>query len=104
MSARTDLARLLGKHYGTSAGGDDYLWAMADIVLELLHPVITTAEDLDALPVGTVVLDAYGATCTNIHGRRILGWRRVTLAVEDGVGHWRAPYLPATVLHVGGEA
>lgn len=34
MSAREELAALLGKHYGTSAAGDDYLWGMADIIME----------------------------------------------------------------------
>lgn len=31
---REGLAKVLGDHYGTSAGGDDYLWAMADILVE----------------------------------------------------------------------
>jgi hypothetical protein len=31
---REELAKLLGDHYGTSAGGDDYLWSMADILIE----------------------------------------------------------------------
>jgi hypothetical protein len=102
VNARTDLARLLGKHYGTSAGGDDYLWAMADIVLELLHPVITTAEDLDALPVGSVLLDAHGRAFSFVNG----AWRSPILR-NGGIvrAEAYAPSevpLPATVLHVGG--
>ena len=34
MDERTELAQLLGKHFGTSAAGDDYLWVMADILME----------------------------------------------------------------------
>ena len=34
MDERTELAEILGKHFGTSAAGDDYLWAMADILME----------------------------------------------------------------------
>ena len=97
MSKRTELAKLLGRHCGTSAAGDDHLWAMADIVLELIHPAIETTEELEALPVGSIVLDAFAATYTKVR-EGVMGWRRVTSAVASGAGHWHPPYLPATVL------
>lgn len=59
---------------------------------------VTTAEELDALPVGSVVIDAFGAACVLINKSMYLGWRRCTPAVAGGE-HRRGPYLPATVLY-----
>ena len=64
--------------------------------------VIETADELNKLPVGAVVLDGYNATCTKI-SQENFGWRRVTTAVNWGEGHWHKPYLPVTVLWEGGE-
>ena len=107
MSKRADLAKLLGKHYGTSAAGDDHLWAMADIVLDLLHPVIETYEELDALPVGSVVRDEFGDTAVRAYPDKD-GWR--CWSEIDYWDHSAEPLsaewfnLPATVLHEGGAA
>lgn len=71
---------------------------IANEVLAQLHPVLRTTEEVNALPIGSIVLDAFGASCTKV-GSSTLGWRRVTPAVAAGEGHWHGPYLPATVLH-----
>jgi hypothetical protein len=55
---------------------------------------IQTHDELTALPVGTVVMDAFAATCTKDEA----GWTRVTPAVANGAPHRRRPYLPADVL------
>lgn len=103
MSAREELAALLGQHYGTSAAGDDYLWAMADIIMEkgwVKTRTITTTDEVEALLVDSVVKDRVG----DIYER-----------VENPDSErpvWRVPgirgYLvtasilfPATVLHEG---
>lgn len=72
-------------------------------VLALFEPeTVTTAAELDALPVGSVVLDPFAAVCTRVTtGMEPFDWRRVTTAVKGGE-HRHAPYLPATVLHRGG--
>jgi hypothetical protein len=81
------------------AGGID----IANAVLTHFRPVVTTSAEADALPVGSVALDAFGATCTKLR-EGVLGWRRVTPAVAGGEGHWHSPYTPATVLHIGTTA
>lgn len=76
------------------------------LMMELLAAVppvteetVTTVEELDALPVGTVVEDAFAATCIKTEGdRAVLGWHRVTSAVERGC-HWHYPFVPARVLY-----
>lgn len=61
--------------------------------------VVTTAAELDALPVGSVVMDPFAAVCTRVTtGMEPFDWRRVTTAVKGGE-HRHAPYLPATVIH-----
>lgn len=55
---------------------------------------ITTADALDALPVGSVVLDAYAAICTRIRGAAgHYAWVRATPAIGGGAMHER-PYVP----------
>jgi hypothetical protein len=71
---------------------------IAHAVLTHLHPAVHTAEEANALPLGSVVLDAFGASCTKV-SEGSLGWRRVTPAVAGGEGHWHGPYVPATVLY-----
>jgi hypothetical protein len=63
---------------------------------------VTTVEALDALPVGSVVLDAEGKPLMN-DGDRSEQWLR-----SEGVAHpaWLSSQeisMPATVLHVGGD-
>lgn len=107
MSKRADLAKLLGKHYGTSAAGDDHLWAMADIVLDLLHPVIETYEELDALPVGSVVRTSGDpGLCDPRVAVKTAWWPEIQeshWAIAD-TNDWEVTSeeledLPATVLH-----
>lgn len=69
---------------------------------------VTTVEELEALPVGVVVIDPYAAVCVRQYDMDFWGdWKRVTTAVAGGA-HNHKPYLPATVLHVptegGGES
>jgi len=71
---------------------------IANAVLTHIRPLVHTTQEADALPVGSVVLDAFGASCTKINAG-LLGWRRVTPAVAGGEGHWHGPYTPATVLY-----
>lgn len=63
--------------------------------------VIETAEECAALPVGTIVLDKFGAGCTRVHRDPLIGWVRATSALRSRMGHQQhAPWLPATVLHM----
>ena len=64
---------------------------------------ITTAAELDALPLGSIVVDPYAATC--IRARVSVpalpsDWVRVTVAVKGGEHHHR-PFLPAEVIRRG---
>ena len=64
---------------------------------------IKTIAERDALPVGSIVIDAYAATC--IRARMSdpampLDWVRVTTAVKGGEHH-HGPFLPANVERVG---
>ncbi|MFE2994244.1 hypothetical protein ACFXG4_04835 [Nocardia sp. NPDC059246] len=61
------------------------------------HRIIETASELDALPLGSVVLDFYAAGCTRVHPDRDFGWVRATSAVKER-HHFHRPYLPAIVL------
>lgn len=60
--------------------------------LESLHPVIETVEQLDALPVGAVVLDDMSDVLQRFNAAG--GW---ILLGYDGL---HLPVLPAVVLHV----
>ena len=64
---------------------------------------ITTEQESDALPIGSVVLDCNGDTARRFPG----GWR-TTVVEPDGTawlsGHMEDADLPATVLHEGGAA
>lgn len=64
---------------------------------------VTTVEELDALPIGAMVLDAHGDVARRYRG----GWR--TMVSETDSDPWLTvpledATLPATVLHVGGVA
>lgn len=58
---------------------------------------IESPEELDALPVGSVVLDNFAAGCTRVHPDPVVGWVRATDAHPDR-RHFHPPYLPARVL------
>ncbi|MBF6368400.1 hypothetical protein IU433_12330 [Nocardia puris] len=68
------------------------------------HPAreITDQAGVDALPIGSVVLDAFAAACTRVHSDPLMGWVRATSAVPMG-RHCHRPYLPVTVLYVPTE-
>ena len=62
---------------------------------------VTTVEELDALPNGTVVMDCHGEVARKL----TYGWR--VLVSESGFDAWLSDpleetYLPAMVLHIGG--
>lgn len=68
-----------------------------------MSEIITSIAERDALPVGSIVTDAYAATC--IRARQSeppmpSDWVRVTTAV-NGHEHHHSPYLPADVERVG---
>lgn len=69
-------------------------------IIEAKPRTITTAEELDALPVGSILLDRTGDTA-----RKFLGGWRTTVVEPDGSawlsGHMEDADLPATVLHEG---
>lgn len=68
-------------------------------VKRLTPRVIETVGELDALPVGSVVLDVYAASCTKVTPERLYGWVRATWAHRDR-RHFHRPYLPVTVLYL----
>lgn len=94
MSERDELATVLE----SISENDDYDWCLADadalLAAGYRKPrIITTAEELGALPYGSVVLDADRATATKLDA---YFWE-----VAGFASHFRveAIDLPATVLH-----
>lgn len=71
---------------------------LAELEAQQQPRVIETPEELDALPVGSVVLDTFAAGCTRVHTDPVLGWVRATHA-HPNKRHFHSPYLPATVLY-----
>ncbi len=64
---------------------------------------ITTAAELDALPVGSVVIDAFAAACVKARQTEPSmpsDWVRVTTAVKGGEHHHR-PFVPGMVVRHG---
>jgi hypothetical protein len=59
---------------------------------------ITTAEELDALPVGSVILDPIGLS---LHKNAFTGWCASNGAKEITADMLAHESLPATVLHEG---
>lgn len=102
---RTELAALLGKHYGTSAGGDDYLWAMADIIIGrgwVKRDIISTAEELDVLPDRAIVLDAADIVWRHDHHPSSGRWWDKLDVEENVCDRLNAIHLPAIVLDACG--
>jgi hypothetical protein len=63
---------------------------------------ITTRDEAEALPVMSVVIDAFGAVCTRVRTDAPYGWVRVTTALHArGYRHYHSPFLPASVLRRG---
>lgn len=99
-SARTELAALLGKHYGTSAGGDDHLWAMADIITSrgwAKRRAVEAVEDLEILPVGSVILDTDGDPWKKRPDGQWLGLRNEL--EESNTLFWGHMEIRPTILH-----
>ncbi|MFC9966308.1 hypothetical protein ACFVH4_18930 [Nocardia ignorata] len=63
---------------------------------------ITDPAALEALPVGSIVVDFYEAGCTRISPDPVFGWVRAGSALASG-RHYSAPHLPVTVLYVPTE-
>lgn len=63
--------------------------------LAVAQPEVNSVEELDALPVMSVVLDVYGASVTKID---YATWVRVSTAISGG-RMFHVPYLPALVLY-----
>jgi hypothetical protein len=59
---------------------------------------ITTAEELDALPYGSVILDPLGVS---LHKNEFTGWRASNGAKNITAEMLEHEALPATVLHEG---
>lgn len=100
-AGRTELAKLLGDHFPQSAARNDYLWSMADIIMGRGYRkprTITTPEELDALPEGSVLLDPDGDV-----GRKVLGGWTTTVMEDDGsmwlTSNQEDMELPAIVLY-----
>lgn len=117
MSERDELEALLDRHLTerdcaqgcTLACGyddEDRGAHFADVILAAGYRkprAITTVEELDELPVGSVVEDAYAAICTLLDADPLpYRWMRVTTSVR-GHAHRHSPYLPATVLYTPEE-
>lgn len=105
---REDLATLIAKHHDKFFGVEyaepatqDYGLADALIADGWTKPrTITTVEELDALPIGSVVLDVEGDVCERAGG----GWTGIIK--ERSMDSWlltgaEAIDLPATVLYDG---
>lgn len=62
---------------------------------------ITTAEELDALPVGSVILDPIGLS---LHKNEFTGWRASNGAKDITAEMLQREALPATVLYTPEES
>lgn len=86
-------------HIGVEADLEDATWNIVNILEDvLIHRTITTVEELDALAVGSVVLDVEGDVCERTGG----GWSGIIK--ERSMDSWlltgaEAIDLPATVLY-----
>lgn len=102
-SDRDTLAELIDAH---SFQAPSYSEEAADAVIAAgWRPPAREIEkqaDIDALPVGSIVHDAFAAACTRVHPDPVVGWVRATSAVRGG-RHCHPPYLPATVLYAPTE-
>lgn len=76
----------------------DYARAAVTAYMDHAHPVVDTVEELDALPVGTVVLDASGPCQRLDRGEGVSWW--AAAGYEGGWGSDEID-LPARVLHWG---
>lgn len=103
MSDRDTLAELIDTH-SFQAPGYSADAAEAVIAAGWRPPAreITTIEERDALPVGSIVVDFFEAGCTRISAEPPYGWVRVSSALPMG-RQYGVPHLPATVLYVPTE-
>lgn len=61
-----------------------------------MQPTVTTMEELEALPVGSVILDTAGLS---LHKNEFTGWRASNGAKNIPADMLAREALPATVLH-----
>jgi hypothetical protein len=102
---RDDLAEVIGEALGAEAGIHDTSWhedcAIADNILDAGYRkprTITTVEELDALPFGSVVLDRSGLS---LHKSEFTGWRASNGAKDISEEMLEQEAFPASVLHEG---
>ncbi len=109
MSARNELVTILREsriRWATDGEHRESQAAQADAILAAGYSkprTITTVEELDALPVGVVVMDGHGDVARKLRS----GWR--ILVAESGWDAWltdsmEETYLPATVLFTPKES
>lgn len=106
MSARDDLAELIGDTWNAMPSPADHVWhILADEILAagFRAPArkIDTVEELDALPYGTVIRDSDGDVCEAIGcgGSRGMRWIETGWSDERG----SAALSTATVLWEPGD-
>jgi len=76
----------------------DIMRAALEAAAPHMQPLITTIEELEALPFGSVILDRSGLS---LHKNEFTGWRASNGAKSVTVEMLENEALPATVLHVG---
>lgn len=103
MTARDELAAVIVAAYGEGNEEcpcvQDFDVADAILAAGYRKPrTITTAEELDALPLGSVILDQVGLS---LHRNAFTGWCSSNGAKEIPMDMLMQEALPATVLHEG---
>ena len=105
MTAREELAEIIQDcgEYIPGSHADDYVSpdkaAEAILAAGYRKPrTVTTVEELDALPLGSVILDQVGLS---LHRNAFTGWCSSNGAKEIPMDMLMQEALPATVLHEG---
>lgn len=104
MTAREELAQVIAGKLDTIFGARDFGPAQQDYKLAdaLLAEgyrkprTITTVEELDALPTGSVILDPIGLS---LHKNPFTGWNASNGAKEITADMLQGEALPATVIY-----
>lgn len=97
MNERDELAEIVGNSLVTRNSPKQ----TADEILAAGYRkprTITTVEELDALPVGTIILDSDPDACMKVEGGR---WRSIDDPEETFSTSGISGSLPATVMHEG---
>jgi hypothetical protein len=102
---RDELAKVIISAYGEDSEAEcpcEQDLDLADAILAAGYRkprTVTTAEELDALPVGSVILDPAGLS---LHKTEFTGWRASNGVKNIGPAMLEQEALPATVLHETG--